>query len=123
MRKKLADTMRRLPRRFRGNPLLSIRDVAVYTGWSRATIYRRIADDGFPPPVERHGRKLFWRLLDILSWSSTYNGRALFGRKTWDDLVERREMQDRFEAQLPTREARDAFRRARFEEDYRRYRK
>ena len=48
--------------------LLRIRDLIQKTGMSRSTIYRRIADGSFPPPVHPSPGIAAWRAEDIRNW-------------------------------------------------------
>ncbi|WP_238345941.1 helix-turn-helix transcriptional regulator [Luteimonas saliphila] len=43
-------------------------DVVRITGLSRATIYRRVAEGGFPPPVHLGGRACGWRTTALQAW-------------------------------------------------------
>jgi predicted DNA-binding transcriptional regulator AlpA len=45
---------------------LRIPRVCELTGWSRATLYRRVRDGKFPPP-ERDGDISFWRAAVVLA--------------------------------------------------------
>lgn len=48
--------------------LLRLRDVALRTGMSRSTIYRRIEDKTFPKPVKVGGFAVRWRESTIDGW-------------------------------------------------------
>lgn len=48
--------------------LLRLRDVALRTGMSRSTIYRRIDDQTFPKPVKVGGFAVRWRESTIDGW-------------------------------------------------------
>jgi prophage regulatory protein len=53
------------------NPALAIlrrKQVEQETGLSRTTIYRRVADKTFPPPIELGPRCVGWRRGDIDAW-------------------------------------------------------
>ena len=41
--------------------LLKIDTILALTGWSRATLYRRIADGTFPSPVKLNGHMVRWQ--------------------------------------------------------------
>lgn len=41
-----------------------------FTGLGRSTIYRLIAEDRFPKPVQLSDRAVGWRLADLQDWSS-----------------------------------------------------
>lgn len=115
MRKKLAGQLDRRTRHLMHKYFLTIHELRTITGLSRATLYRRMAQDGFPQPALRRGRKYYWDVRDLMGWTSTFNGRLLFGKQQWDDTVARHELHDRIAASLPDEE-RMAFRRARTDE-------
>jgi prophage regulatory protein len=50
--------------------LVRMRGVIQVTSLSRATVYRRVANGTFPPPVKLSstGRRVAWRCSDIESW-------------------------------------------------------
>lgn len=45
-----------------------IADVMKITALSRATLYRRMADGRFPPPVRLGGRACGWKPADLQEW-------------------------------------------------------
>lgn len=49
---------------------LRIKDVLDLTGWSRATLFRRIADGSFPTPVKTPSRRttLTWPKVVVDRW-------------------------------------------------------
>ena len=51
--------------------LLRLPAVVMMTGLARSTIYRLIAQDKFPPPVQLSSRAIAWRRDDVEQWSST----------------------------------------------------
>lgn len=51
-----------------------IRDVLRITTLSRPTLYRRIADRRFPPPVHLGGRACGWRVTALQAWISDPEG-------------------------------------------------
>lgn len=51
-------------------------DVVRITGLSRATVYRRIADGRFPPPVHLGGRACGWRAAALQAWIDDPEGYA-----------------------------------------------
>ena len=48
--------------------LLRRREVEERTGLSRASIYRRIGDGEFPPPVRVGAKAVRWKESDITAW-------------------------------------------------------
>ena len=51
--------------------ILRIEEVVQVTGLSKATIYRRIRDQQFPPPVKLGGpttRAVGWKFADVDDW-------------------------------------------------------
>lgn len=48
--------------------LLTYREVEQRTGLSRSTIYRRVRDGTFPPPVKTGKRAVRWRESAITAW-------------------------------------------------------
>lgn len=53
-----------------------IADVVRITGLSRATVYRRIAEGRFPPPVHLGGRACGWRAAALQAWVDDPEGYA-----------------------------------------------
>lgn len=53
---------------------LRIRDVVRITALSRPTLYRRIADHRFPPPVHLGGRACGWPSEAVQTWISDPEG-------------------------------------------------
>lgn len=51
-------------------------DVVRITGLSRATVYRRIAEGRFPPPVHLGGRACGWRAAALQVWIDDPEGYA-----------------------------------------------
>lgn len=51
--------------------LLRIAAVIQATGLGRSTIYKLIAEDKFPSPVQLTGRAVAWRRADLERWSAT----------------------------------------------------
>ena len=51
--------------------LLRIAAVIQATGLGRSTIYKLIAEDKFPLPVQLTGRAVAWRRADLERWSAT----------------------------------------------------
>ena len=51
--------------------LLRITAVIQATGLGRSTIYKLIAEDKFPLPVQLTGRAVAWRRADLERWSAT----------------------------------------------------
>lgn len=51
-------------------------DVVRITGLSRATVYRRIAEGRFPPPVHLGGRACGWRVAALQAWIDDPEGYA-----------------------------------------------
>ena len=50
---------------------LDLRAVIDMTGWSRATLYRRMADGRFPLPATAHGTRKLWSKGDLAEWNQT----------------------------------------------------
>lgn len=48
---------------------LRLGDVLRVTGLGRSTVYRLIAENGFPPPCRLGPRAVGWRSADIAQWS------------------------------------------------------
>ena len=51
--------------------LLRMAAVIQATGLGRSTIYKLIAQDKFPLPVQLTGRAVAWRRADLERWSAT----------------------------------------------------
>lgn len=51
-----------------GRKVLRLPEVCQVSGLSRATIYKKIAEGGFPPPLRLGARAVGWRLSDIDAW-------------------------------------------------------
>ena len=51
--------------------LLRMAAVMQTTGLGRSTIYKLIAEDKFPSPVQLTGRAVAWRRADLERWSAT----------------------------------------------------
>jgi prophage regulatory protein len=49
---------------------LRLRDVLHLTGLGRSTVYRLMAENGFPPPCRLGPRAVGWRSTDIAQWSA-----------------------------------------------------
>jgi len=47
-------------------------EVELIAGLSKATIYRRIANGTFPPPVRIGGNSVRWRRTDLVSWQDSH---------------------------------------------------
>ena len=43
-------------------------EVSKLTGLSRATIYKKVKDGSFPPPIRLGTRAVGWRMSDIVTW-------------------------------------------------------
>ena len=43
-------------------------EVSKLTGLARATIYKKVQDRSFPPPIRLGARSVGWRLTDIDTW-------------------------------------------------------
>lgn len=48
--------------------LLDIKDVIKMTVLSERTIYRKLKDKSFPPPVRPTKKRTLWRKSDVLKW-------------------------------------------------------
>jgi prophage regulatory protein len=51
-----------------GERLLRLREVEEKVGLKRSTIYRRIAAESFPPPIDLGPGTVRWRLSDVDAW-------------------------------------------------------
>ena len=51
-----------------GRKVLRLPEVCQMSGLSRATIYKKISEGGFPPPLRLGSRSVGWRLADIDEW-------------------------------------------------------
>lgn len=49
---------------------LRLDDVMRFTGLARSTVYRLMAEDGFPAPCRLGRRAVGWRSDDIAQWSA-----------------------------------------------------
>lgn len=56
---------------------ISANEIQILTGWSRATLYRRMRTNDFPPPVGYRARRLVWNVLAVLEWVSQFNLQTL----------------------------------------------
>jgi predicted DNA-binding transcriptional regulator AlpA len=63
--------------KFRGG--MTSNDLQILTGWSRATVYRRIGAQDFPKPVDRVKGRPIWNPVEILEWVSIHNLRTVLG--------------------------------------------
>ena len=43
-------------------------EVSKLTGLARATIYKKVNDGSFPPPIRLGDRAVGWRMSDIVTW-------------------------------------------------------
>ena len=43
-------------------------EVSKLTGLARATIYKKVSDGSFPPPIRLGARAVGWRMSDIVTW-------------------------------------------------------
>ena len=43
-------------------------EVSELTGLARATIYKKVKDGSFPPPIRLGTRAVGWRMSDIVTW-------------------------------------------------------
>ena len=50
--------------------ILRLREVCGFTGLGRSTIYAKVSQGGFPPPIRLGPRSVGWRLADIDEWLS-----------------------------------------------------
>ena len=48
--------------------ILRREEVSHLTGLGRATIYKKVADGSFPPPIRLGTRSVGWRLSDVVAW-------------------------------------------------------
>lgn len=57
---------------------MRVREIELLTGWSRATIYRRMAEPDFPAPLVQAVERT-WNPVEIIEWVTRFNLRATFG--------------------------------------------
>ncbi len=50
------------------NQIIRRDKVSQVTGLARATIYKKVADGSFPPPIRLGARAVGWRKPDIVAW-------------------------------------------------------
>ena len=43
-------------------------EVSQLTGLAKATIYKKVKDGSFPPPIRLGARSVGWHLSDIVTW-------------------------------------------------------
>lgn len=55
---------------FDRNALLRLKDVCRLFGVSRSTIYKRVSEKTFPPPMRISERSVRWRMADLADWSN-----------------------------------------------------
>ncbi len=48
--------------------IIRIDEVSQLTGLARSTIYKKVSEGSFPPPVRLGARSVGWRLTDIDVW-------------------------------------------------------
>ena len=48
--------------------ILRREEVSQLTSLARATIYKKVADGSFPPPIRLGTRSVGWRLADVVAW-------------------------------------------------------
>ena len=48
--------------------IIRIDEVSQLTGLARSTIYKKVSEGSFPPPVRLGARSVGWRLTDIDLW-------------------------------------------------------
>ena len=58
---------------------MTAREIEVITGWSRATLRRRMKNAEFPQPSGRRGRQSTYDPFEVLEWLSRYNLRVILG--------------------------------------------
>jgi predicted DNA-binding transcriptional regulator AlpA len=63
---------------------MTVRDIEIITGWSRATVRRRMQDGEFPQPLRKRGKQLSYDHYELVEWLSRYNLRVILG----DDFLE-----------------------------------
>ncbi|MDH1379323.1 AlpA family transcriptional regulator [Comamonas aquatica] len=51
--------------------LLRIRDVCHLTGLGRSTVYLKVREGSFPPPVQLHGTCVAWYQSQVRTWIAT----------------------------------------------------
>ena len=48
--------------------IVRIDEVCKLTGLAKATIYKKVKEGSFPPPIRLGARSVGWRMSDILAW-------------------------------------------------------
>ena len=66
--------------------LLRMGAVMQVTGLARSTIYKLIAEDKFPQPVQLTGRAVAWRRADLERWSAARHCEPLTQRQMSGEL-------------------------------------
>ena len=51
-----------------GSTILRMRAVCEFTKLGRSTIYKRLSEGTFPPPVRLGARAVGWKTRDIVAW-------------------------------------------------------
>ncbi len=70
--------------------MLSTADILKMFKWSRATLYRRIEESGFPTAHERRGSKSYWSAEEVKRWTLTqrFRGSTRADIEEWLALTE-----------------------------------
>ena len=48
--------------------IIRMDEVSKLTGLAKATIYKKVSDGSFPPPIRLGARSVGWRLSDVVAW-------------------------------------------------------
>ena len=71
---------------------ITARQIELLTGWSRATVRRRMREGEFPPPTGRSGNQNAYDTYAVLEWLSRFNLKVILG----DEFLEyERTLKDR----------------------------
>ena len=57
-----------MDKQIEGRRILRREEVSRVTGLARATIYQKVKECSFPPPIRLGSRSVGWRLKDIDDW-------------------------------------------------------
>ena len=57
-----------MDRELHAGRILRMPEVCQYTGIRRSSVYRKLAEGSFPPPIRLGSRAVGWRLSDIDAW-------------------------------------------------------
>lgn len=80
---------------------MSVRDIQILTGWSRATVYRRIQEPDFPSEMTGKPKKC-WNVVEVIDWVTRFNLRAFIGRQEAARFEEALEQRAEIDAAMRT---------------------